>query len=307
MVGKMAAECTLLVHLGDTKSGSGPCNDTLMAEPLRIMIRAGTPALYTLGDNEATDCHRMLSRSDMTAQGGVVGHSTFAQYPKAAEFLTAEGGRSHMIQEFFTDRTTDLTGKLPIHSQSADCPFNQMVVVEHMVVTTIEMPGSNFGLKVENNMELVDSPESHQMMYDRANGCNMDWIPAAAQMAVDQNLKSVLIGFQAAWWDPATVAAEGSVATVSNSAYQPFLDKMLEVTAAHPDIMFYTIHADAHFWLSFSPGNTNNWMNLMIEGSDYALTSYAKFTADPNAEFDPLTVKEVHARMSEAEAATYSR
>jgi hypothetical protein len=32
-----------------------------------------------------------------------------------------------------------------------------------------------------------------------------------------------------------------------------------------------------------------------VEGSDRALTSYAKFTHDPNAEFDPLTVKEVHA------------
>ena len=32
MVQEMAKECSLLVHLGDTKSGSGVCNDTFMAE-----------------------------------------------------------------------------------------------------------------------------------------------------------------------------------------------------------------------------------------------------------------------------------
>ena len=44
-----------------------------------------------------------------------------------------------------------------------------------------------------------------------------------------------------------------------------------------------------------------------VEGSDRALYSYAKFTHDPNAEFDPLTVKEVHTKMSEQEAASYGR
>jgi hypothetical protein len=90
MVSKMASECTLLVHLGDTKGGGGPCNDTLMAEPIRIMLRTGSPVLYTLGDNEATDCHRSLSRSNMTDQGGVDGGAT----AQAAEFLTAEVRKS---------------------------------------------------------------------------------------------------------------------------------------------------------------------------------------------------------------------
>jgi len=54
MVSEMSKECKLMVHVGDTKSGSGVCDDDLMAGPLRIMVATGTPTLYTLGDNEAT-------------------------------------------------------------------------------------------------------------------------------------------------------------------------------------------------------------------------------------------------------------
>ena len=34
------------------------------------MARTGVPTLYSLGDNEATDCHRMKSRGDYTSRGG---------------------------------------------------------------------------------------------------------------------------------------------------------------------------------------------------------------------------------------------
>ena len=54
MVSEMSKECKLMVHVGDTKSGSGVCDDDLMAGPLRIMVATGTPTLYTLGDNEAS-------------------------------------------------------------------------------------------------------------------------------------------------------------------------------------------------------------------------------------------------------------
>ena len=57
------------------------------------MAATGTPTLYSLGDNEATDCHRMKSRGDYTHMGGVgcKGGEDPCSYPRAAEFYTAEG------------------------------------------------------------------------------------------------------------------------------------------------------------------------------------------------------------------------
>lgn len=128
MVHQMADECALLIHVGDTKSGGGVCNDTLMADPLRIMRDTGVPTLYTLGDNEATDCHRMKSRADWST--GTMQPS--GSYPKDAEYYTAEAARTHMINEFFTDLTTDVTGKKAVQTQSTECPFNgESVTVRH--------------------------------------------------------------------------------------------------------------------------------------------------------------------------------
>lgn len=93
---------------------------------------------------------------------------------------------------------------------------------------------------------------------------------------------------------------------------------MKNVSYAYPDTMFYTVHADSHYWMQFSPadgkdprgpgiGQVTNWVNIQVEGGTHALTSFAKFTRDPEHERDPITVKEVHLKLSEAEAASYSR
>ena len=67
MVSEMSKECKLMVHVGDTKSGSGACDDDLMAGPLRIMVATGTPTLYTLGDNEASPLPTTLCTHHLVA------------------------------------------------------------------------------------------------------------------------------------------------------------------------------------------------------------------------------------------------
>lgn len=48
----------LVVHLGDTKSGSTLCDNAMLDAQLGYLNSFTAPALYTLGDNEWTDCHR---------------------------------------------------------------------------------------------------------------------------------------------------------------------------------------------------------------------------------------------------------
>lgn len=48
----------LVVHVGDTKSGSTPCDDQMLDAQLDYMNDFEAPVLYTPGDNEWTDCHR---------------------------------------------------------------------------------------------------------------------------------------------------------------------------------------------------------------------------------------------------------
>ncbi|MCY4612457.1 MAG: hypothetical protein OXB94_02395 [Nitrospira sp.] len=48
-------------HLGDTKSGLDPCSDQLLLEQRDFMNSFASALVYTPGDNEWTDCHRLLA------------------------------------------------------------------------------------------------------------------------------------------------------------------------------------------------------------------------------------------------------
>ena len=49
------------IHLGDVKSGLDPCSDTLLLEQRDFMNSFESALVYTPGDNEWTDCHRLLA------------------------------------------------------------------------------------------------------------------------------------------------------------------------------------------------------------------------------------------------------
>jgi hypothetical protein len=46
------------IHVGDTKSGSSPCSDTMLLQQRAFLNSFEGALVYTPGDNEWTDCHR---------------------------------------------------------------------------------------------------------------------------------------------------------------------------------------------------------------------------------------------------------
>ncbi|ARE39938.1 putative transmembrane protein [Rhodovulum sp. P5] len=48
----------LVVHIGDTKSGSTLCDNAMLDAQLGYLNSFTAPTLYSPGDNEWTDCHR---------------------------------------------------------------------------------------------------------------------------------------------------------------------------------------------------------------------------------------------------------
>lgn len=47
-----------VVHVGDIKSGSSPCTDEGLSEVAALFRAQSVPVVYSVGDNEWTDCHR---------------------------------------------------------------------------------------------------------------------------------------------------------------------------------------------------------------------------------------------------------
>ena len=52
------ADVAFVVHVGDIKSGSGPCSDALYLQRKRLFSASRHPFILVPGDNEWTDCHR---------------------------------------------------------------------------------------------------------------------------------------------------------------------------------------------------------------------------------------------------------
>lgn len=141
MLTDMAMDCDMIVHVGDTKTGGTPCNNDTMSLPLHMMINATRPqrkmALYAIGDNEATDCHRAASRP----------------VPIAATYVKAADARAFLVNDLKMNSGMDLTGRhkveghqklgnIPGTTQPYSCDFDKLVVGRDFILITIEVPGS---------------------------------------------------------------------------------------------------------------------------------------------------------------------
>jgi hypothetical protein len=53
-----ALKPAVTLHVGDVKSGSSPCSDEVLKRAFDQIQTIESPVVYTIGDNEWTDCHR---------------------------------------------------------------------------------------------------------------------------------------------------------------------------------------------------------------------------------------------------------
>lgn len=301
-VATMGQQCDLMIHLGDVIGGSGAliCNRSILEVPILKMMSAGPPLLFTPSDNEVSDCHRAASDRDEGT-------------PAPADFYKAEDARTWWKDTFFQDTTKDLTGKLAVQTQSADCPFNVYVEKCNVAVVTLEVPGSQFYLADESHryfkQDEVDPIAQRKDMFTRANNCALSWVSDSVNKAKAAGLKTVFLCFHAAFWESTTVyngnfgkaystfRLRGNVhneTTIGHLPYQPFGDKIIDAAQNNPDIMIYCLISDNHFFFMQSPDKIKNLVVVMTEGDSRGIETFLRLTIDQADHFDPVTVKEVH-------------
>lgn len=104
LVEEMAETCDVIVHVGDTKPGRMPCNETLMTPAVHKLIDAGkrqnTLVLYAPGDNELNDCHRHASAP--------------VERRVPSEIITAKDDRNFLVRDLNVISGQDLTGTYSI-------------------------------------------------------------------------------------------------------------------------------------------------------------------------------------------------
>ena len=117
------------IFAGDTKNGSSECsNQAIGTDVINIFNSLDVPTLYTLGDNEWTDCHRSSnSRPDGTPYDPI----------ERLGFLR---------QTFFNKSTTQGLNPIPVERQGIlgqAYSENSRFEKDHVEFVALHIPGSN--------------------------------------------------------------------------------------------------------------------------------------------------------------------
>lgn len=172
VINRMKPAFTL--HVGDIKSGSSPCTDEVFKKAFDQLQTIERPLVYTIGDNEWTDCHRKDAG----------GYDPRERLAKVREIFFAKPGQS--------------LGKnpMPLESQGVTTPEfktyveNTRFVKNQVMFTAVHVPGSNNGFEAQD-------PIAAAAEFAARDKANLVWIRESFQKAKDGSAKGFVIFLQA--------------------------------------------------------------------------------------------------------------
>jgi len=164
------------IHIGDIKSGSTACSDQEFANQLAHFQRFHGPVVYTPGDNDWTDCHRL----DNGAYDPIERLATLRK-----QFFPPGRSLGHTAMP-----VENQPAAMHAHAQFVE---NQRWVREGVVFATLHIVGSN------NNLEGRD-PAAMQEFFAR-DAANVAWIQDTFDWAQKNAARAVVFAFQADVFD----------------------------------------------------------------------------------------------------------
>jgi len=258
----------LVSHLGDIKDGSSVCSDEYFAQVKRQFDTFSDPLVYTIGDNEWTDCHRANNGS----------YNPLERLAKVRSVFFPEPGRTlgkHSVK---------------VTSQAAQgIPEDVRFTRANVAFAALHIVGSN------NNMapwtgKTAPTPEQTAEVLGRTAAVIQSIRETFTQARADRN-KAVVLLTQADMFDP-TVA---DPTYAGYFAFQPIVQAIAQESAAFRGPV-YLFNGDSHVynsdqplaagskWLPFYGVSTpvTNLSRVTIDGST-GVANYLRVTIDRNA------------------------
>ncbi|MEQ1719094.1 MAG: hypothetical protein ABL907_24425 [Hyphomicrobium sp.] len=165
------------IHVGDIKAGNTPCSDEVFGRALGQIQTVEHPVVYSIGDNEWTDCHRADNgKFDPRERLARVRQMFF---PKPGQSL----GRAPMAVE-------SQALKEPKFSKFVE---NQRFVRNGVMFVVPHIVGSN------NGFEPID-PKAAEEFFER-DAANLAWIKDSFAQATASGASALVIAFQANLYD----------------------------------------------------------------------------------------------------------
>ncbi|HKC46974.1 MAG TPA: hypothetical protein VKB63_05185 [Gemmatimonadales bacterium] len=278
----------LVIHVGDIKSGSNSdCNDTYFATIKGLFDTFEDPLVYTIGDNEWTDCHKAIKNNGLytpterlqairTLFFPVAGQ-TLGLTPRTVFSQANDPNHSAFVENVWWSQSAVVFAALNITGSFNDlAPWSATPLP--WLVTPPDMPA-----------DWASYPSQADEFAARAQA-NSDLIAQTFATATQRNARGVVLAFQADMWDPAEFVKDSLTFRAGFTA----LVQQIGTLAAQFGRPVLLLEGDSHVWrvdTPFTPGATQfgmyantpvarNVTRLVVDGSS-SPTSYTRLTINP--------------------------
>jgi len=259
-------DVSLVLHLGDIKNGSSVCSDDYFSLIRSDVDRFVDPLVYTIGDNEWTDCHRANNGSY-----------------NPLERLAA-------VRKVFFDRPGQSLGRHPENlstDAAAGFPEDVRLVRQSVQFASLHVVGSDNSLLPWTGNTTATPEQAAEESARTADVLSL--ISRTFDHARREHSKAVVLALQADMFDPTagTPTAEGF------GAFTPIVRAIADesVRFGRP---VYLFNGDSHLynddkplapgssWLGFYGAQAApNLTRVTVDGSNSATKDWLKVTIDP--------------------------
>ena len=240
------------VFVGDTKTGSGECTDSYNLAILDEFNSFELPLIYTPGDNEWTDCHRISTQRGFD-------DSPFADPLDRLEHLRSLYSGRHSLGE----------NRMRLRVQSRKFPENTMWKKNDVVFAAVHVVGSNNNaptpIGLDDNDEIVYAGD--QAEYSARERAGIKWMERAFARAQRSRAKGVGLFIHANpnFYDLSPTrsrsyensAGETVEVEYENGFYKTLL-RMQELSAEFEKPVF-VVYGDSHYYRQHRPYDANSY------------------------------------------------
>jgi hypothetical protein len=241
-----------VVHLGDIKNGSSLCTDSYFD-----LIRADfdmfeDPLVYTPGDNEWTDCHRVNNGA----------YNPLERLDRVRQVFFDEPGRSLGEKQ------------LNVEAQQ-DFPENVVYHRAEVTFAAANVTGSNNGLQPWTGLGLTEPTAAQIQAVNDRTAADIALLHQAFAEARDRGDRGVVIIQQADMFDPTYVPTWGDI-----GAFQPWVQAIIDEASSFAGPV-YLMDGDSHIYNTDRPlaagspwlttygvhGSADNLTRVTVDGS----------------------------------------